>query len=218
MEESGYMTDVGREERGAAWTHRGTLSAPAEHASLATVGVGPDGLPIALWTRPEDAGTLHEREDRGPDSASFPRTRPTRPPRAAVTRHTTTGSLESVVLVNDVRVSHPFIQPLRDGEFVIAGSRAAWRPEGPERNLHHYSSSGDLIAAWCIGDGIAHLQTDAPGRIWAGYFDEGVYGNFGWGRPGPPPLALPASWPGQPTAKWSGRSTPRRAPSMTAMP
>lgn len=26
---------------------------------------------------------------------------------------------------------------------------------------------------------------DARGRIWASYFDEGVFGNFGWGHPGP---------------------------------
>ncbi|MFI7578403.1 hypothetical protein [Micromonospora sp. NPDC049497] len=26
------------------------------------------------------------------------------------------------------------------------------------------------------------------GKLWVGYFDEGVYGNFGWGGPGPAPI------------------------------
>ena len=39
-----------------------------------------------------------------------------------------------------------------------------------------------------MGDGIQHLQVAPDGTIWAGYFDEGVFGNFGWGSPGPAPL------------------------------
>ena len=32
------------------------------------------------------------------------------------------------------------------------------------------------------------MQVDSLGRIWVSYADEGVYGNFGWGQPGPPPV------------------------------
>jgi hypothetical protein len=35
-----------------------------------------------------------------------------------------------------------------------------------------------------LGDGIEHVQADRAGRLWVGYFDEGIFGNFGWGTPG----------------------------------
>jgi hypothetical protein len=34
------------------------------------------------------------------------------------------------------------------------------------------------------GNGIEHIAVTPSGRIWAGYFDEGVYGNNGWGGNG----------------------------------
>lgn len=34
-----------------------------------------------------------------------------------------------------------------------------------------------------LGDGISHVQSDANGNIWTGYFDEGVFGNYGWATP-----------------------------------
>jgi hypothetical protein len=33
-----------------------------------------------------------------------------------------------------------------------------------------------------FGDGIAHVLATSTGQVWAGYFDDGIYGNYGWGR------------------------------------
>jgi hypothetical protein len=33
-----------------------------------------------------------------------------------------------------------------------------------------------------LGDGIAHVLATSTGQVWVGYFDEGIYGNYGWGR------------------------------------
>ena len=35
------------------------------------------------------------------------------------------------------------------------------------------------------------MLVDNSGEIWVGYFDEGIFGNFGWGSPGPAPLGSP---------------------------
>jgi hypothetical protein len=35
-----------------------------------------------------------------------------------------------------------------------------------------------------LGDGIQHLKIDERGRIWVGWFDEGVFGNVEWRVPG----------------------------------
>jgi hypothetical protein len=108
-----------------------------------------------------------------------------------VTRHTATGAIETVVVLPDIHASFPFVQPMPEGGFALVGGRAAWHPQGPEHNAYLYSTSGDLLATGCLGDGISHLQTDDHGFLWAGYFDEGVFGNFGWGSPGPTPLGAP---------------------------
>ncbi|WP_157412953.1 hypothetical protein [Aeromicrobium sp. Root236] len=80
------------------------------------------------------------------------------------------------------------LQPLPDGRFVVVGSRAEWRDGVAEDNAHVYASDGSLDAVGCLGDGIEHVQTSADGSIWVGYFDEGIYGNDGWGGSGPEPM------------------------------
>ena len=46
----------------------------------------------------------------------------------------------------------------------------------------HTARAGELRRQFVLGDGIKHVQTTAAGDIWVGYFDEGVYGNYGWGN------------------------------------
>jgi hypothetical protein len=33
-----------------------------------------------------------------------------------------------------------------------------------------------------LGDGIGYVQATSSGQVWVGYFDEGIYGNYGWGQ------------------------------------
>jgi hypothetical protein len=80
------------------------------------------------------------------------------------------------------------VQPLPDGRFVVVSSRVEWRSGVAEINAHVYGADGALVRTGCLGDGIEHVQVSAGGDIWVGYFDEGVYGNDGWGSPGPEPI------------------------------
>lgn len=59
---------------------------------------------------------------------------------------------------------------------------------GPELNALTVGLDGRILRRGCPGDGIGHLQVAEDGTIWAGYSDEGVYGNFGRRGPGPTPL------------------------------
>jgi hypothetical protein len=40
-----------------------------------------------------------------------------------------------------------------------------------------------LVREILLGDGIATVQATSEGVIWTSYFDEGVFGNFGWQDP-----------------------------------
>jgi hypothetical protein len=64
----------------------------------------------------------------------------------------------------------------------VAGARCRWRPEGPDRNAVLYDADGQVVSEHVLGDGIAHVLATSTGQVWAGYFDEGIYGNYGWGR------------------------------------
>jgi hypothetical protein len=50
-----------------------------------------------------------------------------------------------------------------------------------------------VAAEKTIGDGVARVRVARSGHVWVGYFDEGVYGNYGWGGGGggPAPLGAP---------------------------
>jgi hypothetical protein len=76
---------------------------------------------------------------------------------------------------------------LPEGETLIVGTRAHQSEEGSELNAKIYDSDGVLVREFLLGDGIEDVQTSEEGAIWVSYFDEGVYGNFGWGEPGSPP-------------------------------
>jgi hypothetical protein len=45
-----------------------------------------------------------------------------------------------------------------------------------------------MSAEAILGDGIEHVLATSSGDVWVGYFDEGVFGNYGWGGPGPEPI------------------------------
>ena len=45
-----------------------------------------------------------------------------------------------------------------------------------------YDTDGQVVSGYVLGDGIAHVLATSTGQVWAGYFDERIYGNYGWGR------------------------------------
>lgn len=94
------------------------------------------------------------------------------------------------------------------GSWIVAGARC---PVGHD-NARHLAADGTLISRFCLGDGIQHLQCDTDGGIWCGYFDEGVYGNLGWGNAGgPEPIGAPGlrrfDGRGRPSWSYSWEST-----------
>jgi hypothetical protein len=83
----------------------------------------------------------------------------------------------------DVGIAYPFIQPLPGGEILIVGGRCDFRNGDPEQNAAVYGPDGALRRQFVLGDVINGVQTTSDGMIWVAYFDEGVFGNFGWKKP-----------------------------------
>jgi hypothetical protein len=98
------------------------------------------------------------------------------------------GAVRTSVRVAELPVEWPLVDVLADGSFLVVGARCRWRSSGPDQNALAIDQDGAIARTGCLGDGIEHLQVAADGSIWAGYFDEGVFGSNGWLSPGPAPL------------------------------
>lgn len=170
--------------------HVGALRPPPGFDHLIAVSVGPSG-PAAIWAHGAARDDI-EANFEIPGFAIFPETRTSSSPEAALATYTT-GSLTPAhaVVMKGLPVAHPLVQALPNGEFLVVGARCAWRPEGPERNALLVGVDGAVKREGTLGDGIEHMLVGLNGEIWVGYFDEGIFGNFGWGNPGPKPLGSP---------------------------
>lgn len=141
--------------------------------------VGPAGEAVAVMAPVADA-TLPAGRETDQSGASFALTRSHRPWRARVVV-ISDGSVR-VIDIEDLSLAHPMAQPLPDGCIVIAGARCRFRDGEAERNAVVVGPDGTVQSELTLGDGIQDVQTSPGGSIWVSYFDEGVFGNYGWGR------------------------------------
>lgn len=148
-----------------------------------SVSVGPCGELVALWSAAADLDALHGKTI-GPGGAVFPDSRTSRPVAVRVTAHWP--DPVQLTRVGGLTTTFPTAHPLPDGAVLVVGSRARHTDDGGERNAIAYDPDGQVRASATLGDGIEHVFTTRGGDVWVGYFDEGVYGNFGWGEDAAP--------------------------------
>jgi hypothetical protein len=76
------------------------------------------------------------------------------------------------------------VQTLPDDEILLVCARSLNQRDGDaDKNGRVYSKQGVFLREMLLGDGIEDVQTTATGMIWTSYFDEGVFGNYGWAEP-----------------------------------
>lgn len=73
----------------------------------------------------------------------------------------------------------PIIEQFPDGRWLVANARS----DG-QGNTRVFGADGAERQRFELGDGIEHIKIDDEGRIWVGWFDEGVFGNDSWRLPG----------------------------------
>jgi len=75
------------------------------------------------------------------------------------------------------------VQPMAEN-LLLACARSEYRASNDfDLNGRIYSRDGALIGEILLGDGVQSIQATRRGEIWVSYFDEGVFGNFGWDTP-----------------------------------
>lgn len=76
-----------------------------------------------------------------------------------------------------------FIQPIKD-KLLLLGARSYYRSNsGGEENAFIMDRTGEVYNKFCFGDGIAECIALSDGKIITSYFDEGIFGNYGWDEP-----------------------------------
>ncbi|MEV6159912.1 hypothetical protein AB0L53_57205 [Nonomuraea sp. NPDC052129] len=155
-----------------------------------STAAGPEGELVVVWASQENADALTARTVT-PAGASFADSRTAAP----VSVHVATYRphlARSVSIVGQSLLAHSHVQPLPGGGVLSVGARCRWRNGAAEPNAAIFDADGKLLREGVLGDGIADVQTTLSGDIWVSYFDEGVYGNFGWGEAGSPaPIGSP---------------------------
>jgi len=160
--------------------HRGDLSQILGNRKIISSGAGPNGEAAILAVTPDLEKEPFGREEQE-GFASFPLSKARKPYPALFMRFD--GEVIQETELHGVDSAFPFIQPLPNGEILVVGGRCHYRKGNPEKNASVYAPDGRLSRQFVLGDGINGVQTTSDGTIWVSYFDEGVFGNFGWDKP-----------------------------------
>ncbi|MDQ0114525.1 hypothetical protein [Paenibacillus harenae] len=111
------------------------------------------------------------------------------PERAAINKTYT----YKVLIVEDERIEeaviprqhfhYHYVQPLQN-HLLLVGARCSYYRTGKyDLNAKVYDYEGNSVREFLLGDGIQSVQVTEKGTIWTSYFDEGVFGNYGWDDP-----------------------------------
>lgn len=166
------------------------VSPPRAGDVLLSLSVSPQRELVCGWASGQDHARLCGRAPSGSPQTLLP------PPGATlrVTVHDSArpkSGRPELRELREVTPANPSVHLLPGGETLVVGARAAWRGGDPQHNAVVYGADGRAARSACLGDGVNRVATTACGQVWVGYFDEGVFGNFGWGGGGAAPIGAP---------------------------
>lgn len=168
---------------------------PSDGYSLVAKSVANDGSLLFLSIEPTGVDAVTATCESGGTAESggaiFPETTMKEPNRFRLSIWRADGSLRTIELPG-LDETFPLVDIFPDGKILVAGRRCAWRDQDDyDLNGAVFDPNTGMLSRILLGDGINSAYVDALGRIWVAYFDEGIFGNFGWGIPGPKPVGSP---------------------------
>ena len=153
-----------------------SLSAFLDGGEIVAFNVGLDGTAyVVVALRP-----LDYRIQRS--SSSFARIVPAVPQSYRVVGWSN-GEVVLDLRIENERFNIHDVQPLGERLLLVSGRSRYRDPDDFDKNGRVYNREGSLEREILLGDGIQSVQTTSAGLIWTSYFDEGVFGNYGWEQP-----------------------------------
>jgi hypothetical protein len=90
----------------------------------------------------------------------------------------------SKIDIQNEHFNYHFIRDLGNETYLLACARSYYYNENKyDLNAHIYDCKGEKLREFLIGDGIQDIKVTKEGTIWTSYFDEGIFGNYGWENP-----------------------------------
>lgn len=90
--------------------------------------------------------------------------------------------VEEVVIWGQTYNYH-YVQPLHDHLLLVGARCTYYGNDQYDLNARVCDMNGKPIRDFLLGDGIQSVQVTENGTIWTSYFDEGIFGNYGWSDP-----------------------------------
>ncbi|MCX7748205.1 MAG: hypothetical protein N2645_15165 [Clostridia bacterium] len=88
------------------------------------------------------------------------------------------------VNIDNQEWNYHFVQPIGDSNILLVCARSRYYGHNKyDLNGKIFDLNGNLIKEFLLGDGIQDVKVSSGGIIWTSYFDEGVFGNYGWDNP-----------------------------------
>jgi len=86
--------------------------------------------------------------------------------------------------IKNQKLNYHFPLPLAANKWLFMTSRSRFdkKRKTGDKNARMIDETGALLNEYCFGDGIEKIVF-LNNEIWTSYFDEGVFGNFGWEQP-----------------------------------
>ena len=163
------------------FNQRADLSTIVGRNKIIASSIGLNDEIVLLTVAPEFEKDPFGRDERN-GHAIFPSSKSKRHYPATFIRFDGREVLQKTELA-ELDIAFPHIQPLPDGDVSLVGARCYYRDGDPEKNAIVFSRDGKVLRRFVLGDGIKSVQTTPDGMIWVSYFDEGVFGNYGWNQP-----------------------------------
>ncbi|EMS72061.1 hypothetical protein [Ruminiclostridium cellobioparum] len=86
--------------------------------------------------------------------------------------------------IDNQKWNYHFVQPIGNDMLLLVCARSKYYGQNRyDLNGKIFDTSGVLINEFLLGDGIQDLKVTEKNIIWTSYFDEGVFGNYGWDNP-----------------------------------
>ena len=91
---------------------------------------------------------------------------------------------KKIIELNNQNWNYHFVQPIDENNFLLVCARSYYYESGKyDLNAKVFDRFGNQIREFLLGDGIQNVYVTKENKIWTSYFDEGVYGNYGWEVP-----------------------------------
>lgn len=92
--------------------------------------------------------------------------------------------LEKIFTVENLKTSFHYIRKVDNDRYLLSSARCYFYSEDNiEKNSYIVNKNGIIESNFILGDGINDIKIENNKKIWTSYFDEGVFGNYGWTKP-----------------------------------